>query len=279
MDPNANNTSTTRGQIPPKPSDSQSGTQGQIPASVAYFPFVIPVYQQRPAPQWEFTPGPYDRQGYYIPPTAGARPDATEGKGNHSTHISGGQPIPSSSTTHPITRDSNVATTHQQSDIRLLKDPKIPYVVLYISLGGPPFTFKSNSFGRHPHQITRAQLSANWLTPSQRAAIWADSKKREQEIISLLAPKEPMTSEQAAKVALNNIRLPVPLGLTQAGFWTAILSLYPSDVPGPYRVLEWAMACPACGQEVVGFAKDALWCMRYLDHRKSLCGKTSIVIH
>ena len=104
-------------------------------------------------------------------------------------------------------------------------------------------------------------------------------KKRQQELISLFEPKEPMTPEQAAKVPLNNIRLPLPLALTQAEFWKIVLSLFPSNVGGVYRVLEWAIACPTCAQEVVGQASDALWSMRYTDHRKSLCGKISNVKH
>ena len=207
----------------------------------------------------------------------------------NSAQISSGQPVPSS-TAHLIARQNisgesttpykNITTNHPHDDFRLLGiEMKSPYAVLYLSIGGPPLTFKSDGLERHPNRIARVRLSAGWLSPSQRSVIWADPKKRQQELISLFEPKEPMTPEQASKVALNNIRLPLPLALTQAAFWKIVLSLYPSNVGGAYRVLEWAIACRTCGQEVVGQASDALWCMRYTDHRKSLCGKISNVKH
>ena len=165
MDPNANNTSTTRGQLPPQPSDAQSGTRGLIPASVAYFPFVIPVYQQTSVSQWEVTPGPYDRRGYYIPPAASAPPADTARKGKHSAQISSGQPV-TPSTTHLIARQNisggsttpykNITTNHPHDDFRLLGiEMKSPYAVLYLSIGGPPLTFKSDGLEQHPIDVRR----------------------------------------------------------------------------------------------------------------------------
>ncbi len=83
-----------------------------------------------------------------------------------------------------------------------------------------------------------------------------------------------MSFEEADKTVLNHMRIPIRLDLTQEDFWKAIHRLYPSDTGNPYSISEWAMVCPKCGKEVIGYPSDSLWSERYLTHRRDACGNT-----
>lgn len=150
--------------------------------------------------------------------------------------------------------------------------PDSDFVVVYLSVAGPPLFFnKQNGREYEPGRISRAQLSAAWQRPSVRAVLWSHPEMRRQLLVSLFKPPGPTTFEEANKVMLNNICLPLRLELKQEEFWKGVGQLYPSHAGSVYHITEWAIACPKCGKEVMGYASDALWSGRYWNHRRNLC--------
>ncbi|KJA15979.1 hypothetical protein HYPSUDRAFT_207393 [Hypholoma sublateritium FD-334 SS-4] len=271
MDLNDGNNAPSRGQGLPKPHDAPAGTQGQIAAPAAHILHGIPINQPTPASEWSFTPGPYDRRGYYIPPQAVVHQANSTPQGPSSAEEPNRQPPGSSSTrfTAPGKTADGVTQPHRRVT-------ELPFVLVYLSIAGPPLSFH-HQVGWQPNVaawVGRAQLSAAWQCPSVRAVLWGNLQTRKQLFHSCCRPPEPMSFEDSKKVMLNDVRLILRQELTQDEFWKMVRTLYP-DAPGsPYHVSEWAIGCATCGKEVLGYASDTLWIERYLSHRKHACVKT-----
>ncbi|KJA16352.1 hypothetical protein HYPSUDRAFT_47458 [Hypholoma sublateritium FD-334 SS-4] len=294
MDSSGSNNADSRGQKPPKPSGTRPGTQGPMASSASYFAYYIPIDPPTSALASPFPPGPYDRRGYYIPPiTAIHMTNATQYT-KHGPYTAQGSdqhqpPVPSTHVTalhsklSEVTQSDNLnhPISGRRSDLGpLAVRPNSDFVVVYLSIVGPPLVFKKQDGREHePGQISRARLSAAWHRPDVRAALWSHPETRRQLLDSVFAPPEPMSFEEANKVLLNDIRLPLRLELTQEEFRKGLSLLYPSQAGSVYHISEWAIACPKCGEEVVGYATDALWNERYLNHRKNMCGRTSDAIY
>lgn len=264
MDVSGNNNVPSRAQGPPKPSDAQAGTRGPNTSSVS---------------EWSFTPGPYDRRGYYIPPSTAGRLPNTIASGPPSAQGPARQ-IPTTSSTHiaaPQIQPAGVPPSHNtpSTESPPVIDPSSICVMVYLSMDGAPFSFNKQSGPSTPVEkawITRAQLSAAWLRPSVRSVLWANPETRRQIIASISNPA-PMSFEEAKNVVLNNVGWSARLNTTQEVFWKSLRFFFPLKAGSRYHISEWAMLCAQCGKEITGYASDALWNERYLHHRTHSCGR------
>lgn len=149
--------------------------------------------------------------------------------------------------------------------------------MLYVSLAAkPPALEKIAGGALHPAQVLRVVHSTRWHPPKVRAALWSSPETRRKVFEDWAKAPPPLSFAEACKVDLRHISTAVLPEMPQENFWQGMRRFYPCKDDIKCHISEWAMGCPNCDEEVVGYATDTHWSERYLHHRANVCGKSHL---
>ncbi|KJA14029.1 hypothetical protein HYPSUDRAFT_209051 [Hypholoma sublateritium FD-334 SS-4] len=252
----------------------------RITASATYIPDYHPAKYLPPIPELPSLHEPHTRQSH------DAR-HSTPAQATPSTAYSPSPPQPyyrhsaagalGHSTDHHRTR-ADAAPAHSASapteQLYTADMPPVPdataCVMLYLTIGGPPF-YTPRAPGRafSPGAFHRAWASVTFRPAHERAALRAAG--RWDPFAQALAARRTLSEGQVHDTDLRGVAVAVPLRMDHEAFWRYLRTLYSDRVCSAHYVLQWALECPVCGDEVVGYASDPLWRGRYIYHRENDC--------
>lgn len=263
MNTSGNNNTVSSGQGPRTPSDARAGTQAPITNFPTYLPYHMTFNQLPQFSASPFASGPYDLlEDFHTYRTTAAFPV------NDTTRH------PTAASLTRVPEDSNMPNGVVQSHVSTPPRQISDYVMLYVTLAVKPPSLKKQEGGEMaPFQIIRVRQSAQWYPASVRAALWSSPGTRRKVFDDHAKPTAPMSFEEACKIDLRHISTTVLPELPQEKFWTGMRRMYPWQGDIQCHLSEWAMGCPNCEKEVIGYATDTHWSERYLHHRANLCGK------
>lgn len=147
---------------------------------------------------------------------------------------------------------------------------KSNFVMLYLTISGPPF-FTPREPGRSfsTGDFHRAWGSVTFRPPHVRAELREEGRWDPFEFP--FKAQRTLSEAQVYNTDLRDVAFAIPLRTTNEAFWKYLRTLYSVRVCSTHYVVQWAIECPVCGEEVVGYASDPLWNGRYLYHRENDC--------
>ena len=153
---------------------------------------------------------------------------------------------------------------------KLLHD-RSNFVMVYLTINGPPMYSNRGEPGNpiSPSIFHRAWASVCFRPPHVRAEL------REQGHWDPFAwtwrEQRTLSESQLYNKDLRGGATALPLHTTHERFWKYLWTLYPADVYNDFHIVQWAIECPVCSEEVVGYASDPQWNGRYIYHRENCC--------